>query len=207
MLLIMNEQTKYATFSKASYSLFNPLKSKAVNQEQSLKVLKDANIEGYSLHPSSNHQRGVYINNNTKDIVISHKGTTPTARSNILSDINIAFGNQSSTERFKRSVRKDKKIKDAFPNYNITLTGHSLGGSIGTNSATKNDMKGVFFNIGSGVPSLTSFIKDRRNINPDIKHYSTNYDPVSIQSKKYPIQQIKVKTKQGLNAHALENFI
>ena len=113
---------------------------------------------------------------------------------------------QNTTERFKRATRKDAKIKNAYPDYNITLTGHSLGASIGTNSSTKNNMKGVFFNIGSGVPSLSSFLKDRRKTNPNIKHYSTNYDIVSIQSKKYPIKQIKVKTKKGLSAHALENF-
>ena len=68
----MDEQQKYANFSKASYSLYDPLKSKAVNQQQSLKVLEDAGITGYSLHPSSNHQRGVYINPDKKDIVIAH---------------------------------------------------------------------------------------------------------------------------------------
>ena len=202
----MNEQEKYAHFSKAAYSLYNPLQSKATNQQASLKVLDESGIKGYTLHPSSNHQRGVYINDNTKDIVIAHKGTTSTAKANILSDVNIAIGMQNTTERFKRATRKDAKIKNAYPDYNITLTGHSLGASIGTNSSTKNNMKGVFFNIGSGVPSLSSFLKDRRKTNPNIKHYSTNYDIVSIQSKKYPIKQIKVKTKKGLNAHALENF-
>tara|TARA_B100001094_G_C18155435_1_gene786147 strand:+ start:1271 stop:1882 length:612 start_codon:yes stop_codon:yes gene_type:complete len=202
----MEEQEKYANFSKAAYSLYNPLQSKATNQQTSLKILEDADIKGYRLHPSSSNKRGVYINDNTKDIVIAHKGTTATSKANILSDVNIAIGLQNTTERFKKAVRQDAKIKNAFPEYNITLTGHSLGGNIGTNSATKNNMKGVFYNIGSGVPSFSSFLTDRRKINKNIKHYSTNYDIVSIQSKKFPIKQIKVKTKPGLSAHALENF-
>ena len=203
----MDEQQKYANFSKASYSLYDPLKSKAVNQQKSLKVLQDAGITGYTLHPSSNHQRGVYINPDKKDIVIAHKGTTSSSRANIISDIHIATGFQGSTERFKRATRKDAKIKNAYPEYNITLTGHSLGSSLGMKSATENNIKGVFFNGGSGIPSFSSFLKDRRKINNNIKHYSTPYDIVSIQSKKFPIQQIQVKTKKGLNPHALENFI
>jgi len=203
----MNEQERFAHFSNAAYSLYNPLKSKSVNQEKSLKVLTDAGIDGYSLHPSSNHQRGVYINDEKKDIVIAHKGTTSTSRANIMSDIHIATGFQGSTERFKRATRKDGKIKKAFPEHSITLTGHSLAGSIGTQSSNVNDIKGVFFNIGSGIPSFSSFLRDRRKINSNITHYTTLYDPVSIQSKKYPIKQVVVKTKKGLSAHALQNFV
>ena len=204
----MDEQNKYAHFSNAAYSLYNPLQSKATNQLKSLKVLTDAGITGYDLHPSSNHQRGVYINNDTKDIVIAHKGTTSTSRANIISDVNIAFGFQNSTERFKRATRKDAKIKSAFPNHNITLTGHSMGGSVGANSSTKNDIKGVFYNIGSGVPSMSSILSHRiKPKNNNITHYSTNFDMVSIQSKKFNINQVNVKTKKGKNPHALQNFI
>jgi len=204
----MNEQEKFGHFSNAAYSLYNPLQSKAVNQQNSLKVLKDAGISGYTLHPTSNHQRGVYINNTTKDIVIAHKGTTSTAKANIISDVNVAFGFQNSTERFKRATRKDAKIQQAFPDHNITLTGHSLGGSIGTNSSAKNNIKGVFYNIGSGVPSMSSILSHRtKPKNNNITHYSTNFDIVSIQSKKFNINQVSVKTKPGNNPHDLKNFL
>ena len=203
----MEDQQKYANFSKASYKLYDPLKSKEQNFKNSLQVLSDVGINDFKIHPSSSNKRGVYINDNTKEIVIAHRGTDTSSKSNLMSDVAIALGFSGSTERFKRATRKDAKIKKAFPKHDITITGHSLGSQIGTQSATKNDMKGVFYNIGSGVPNLSSFIKDRRKINTNIKHYSTPYDPISIQSKKYPIIQIPVETKKGLNAHALENFV
>jgi len=202
----MNEQQKYAHFSNAAYSLNNPLHSRAVNQANSIKVLNDAGITGYEIHPSSNHQRGVYINNDKKDIVIAHRGTKPSSFSNLQSDIAIGFGMQGSTNRFKRAVKRDKKIKDAFPNHNITLTGHSLAGSLGSQSSKENDIKGVFYNIGSGVPTLSTLSQHLQPKNNNITHYSVNFDPVSIQSKKYNINQINVKRKNGVNAHSLENF-
>ena len=100
-----NEQQKYATFSNAAYSLFDPLKSKFENQQNSLKVLNDAGINGYELHPSSNHQRGVFINKNKKDIVISHRGTNTSSRSNLQSDVAIGFGTQGSTELLEKIKR------------------------------------------------------------------------------------------------------
>lgn len=203
----MEEQQRYAHFSNASYSLYNPLKSKAVNQVNSLKVLTDAGINGYELHPSSNHQRGVYINNNTKDIVISHRGTNTSSRSNLISDVSIGFGTQGSTERFKRAIRKDAKIKKAFPDHNIQLVGHSMGGTIGTQSSRENNIKGIFYNIGSGVPTLSSILSQRQPKNNNITHYSTNFDPISIQSKKFNINQVSVKTKKGNNPHDLQNFV
>ena len=203
----MEEQQRFAHFSNAAYSLYNPLQSKAVNQAKSLKVLKDAGINGYDLHPSSNHQRGVYINNNTKDIVIAHRGTNTSSRANLISDVAIGLGTQGSTERFKRAVRKDAKIKKAFPDHTIQLTGHSLAGTIGSQSSTKNNIKGIFYNIGSGVPTLSSILSQRQPKNKNITHYSTNYDPISIQSKKFNINQVSVKTKKGINPHALQNFV
>jgi len=202
-----NEQKRYATFSNASYSLFNPLKSKFDNQQNSLKILKDAGINGYEIHPSSNHQRGVYINNNTKDIVIAHRGTNTSSRSNLISDVAIGFGTQGSTERFNRAVRKDAKIKKAFPDHTIQLTGHSLGGTIGSQSSRENKIKGIFYNIGSGVPTLSSILSQRQKKDNNITHYSTNFDPISIQSKKFNINQVRVKTKKGNNPHALQNFV
>lgn len=198
------EQKKYANFSKASYQLYDPLKSKSVNQQNSLKTLTDAGIDGFTIHPSSSNKRGVYINDNTKEVVIAHRGTEKTSKANIISDVAIAFGFQASTERFKRAVRKDAKVKRAFPNYKITTTGHSLGGTIATQSAKQNNIKGIGYNIGSGVPSLSPL---RRTTNENITHYSTPYDIVSIQSKKFPIKQVPVKTKKGLNPHVLENFV
>ena len=175
-----NEQQKYGTFSNAAYSLFNPLKSKFENQQNSLKVL---------------------------NIVVSHRGTNTSSRSNLQSDIAIGFGTQGSTERFQRAVRKDAKIKSSFPDYTIQLTGHSLGGSIGAQSSRENKIKGIFYNIGSGVPTLSSILSQRQKKDDNITHYSTNYDPISIQSKKFNVNQISVKTKKNTNPHALKNFL
>ena len=68
---------------------------------------------------------------------------------------------KKDTPPSKEKKRLWAKIKNAFPEYNITLTGHSLGSSLGMKSATENNIKGVFFNGGSGIPSFSSFLKDR----------------------------------------------
>lgn len=203
----MEHQEKYANFSKASYKLFDPLKSKSVNQQNSLKSLNDVGITGFELHPSSSNRRGVFINDKTKEIVISHRGTNTSSKSNLVSDVAIGLGLQGITNRFKTAVRKDAKIKNSFPGYKITAVGHSLGGLLGTHSATQNKIKGVGYNIGSTLPTISQISPFQKKINKNITHYSVNFDPVSIGSKKYPIKQIRVPRKKGLNPHALENFV
>ena len=203
----MDDQEKYANFSKASYQLYDPLKSKSVNQQNSLKTLTDAGIDGFTIHPSSSNKRGVYINDTTKEVVIAHRGTNPTSSANIMSDVAIGLGFQSSTERFKRAVRNDKKIKNKYPDYDITITGHSLGSTIGYNSASKNNIKGEFFNMGSNITPYKSLTNKFRTKNDNITHYSTILDPISLGAKTEPINQVIIKRKQGLNPHSLENFV
>jgi len=198
---------RYATFSNASYELYDPLSSKINNQKKSLKVLEDAGIDGYRIDNSSSDKRGVYVNDKKKDIVIAHRGTIPSSSANIQSDIMIGLGFQNTTERFKRAVRNDKKVKNKYPDYNITITGHSLGSQIGYNSATKNNLKGEFFNMGSNITPYKSLTNKFRKTNNNITHYSTMLDPISLGAKTEPIKQVIIKRKKNTNPHSLSNFI
>ena len=74
----------------------------------------------------------------------------------------ILWGLEKQDKRFKNAQSHLDKVKHKYGD-NITITGHSLGGSITDHIARKNhDIKGIAFNRGSGP--LQSFRKRPKNL-------------------------------------------
>lgn len=200
----VSEQAKYALMSKAAYKMNNSLKSKEDRMGDAMSVLTDGGLEGFSMdRQESNSKRAVFVNPASKEVVISHRGTDPTAGSNLSTDVAIALGLESMTRRYKNATARDAATKDKYKGYNIQLTGHSLGGSIATNSAVANNIPAKVYNSGGGLLNFSHFMKPKKQ--QRVTHYTTVADPLSLTSKLRPTKQVYVKQK-GLNPHSLSNF-
>ena len=129
---------------------------------------------------SENKKTGFYAQTFYKDntVVISFRGTTLSkgineARKDIDNDINMAKdclpAQTVDAEKFYQET------KDAFPNQNIILTGHSLGGSLAQIDGSETEAQTVTFNaFGTG-----GIIQDPKYTD-NITNYGNPNDPVFL---------------------------
>jgi len=105
----------------------------------------------------STNDIAVFFNNTNNDYIISHRGTQLDDNEALEADLLIAAGKRGAGKLFTRRNKRTKglveNIKEADPNANIHLTGHSLGGSSVINSMNdefiNNNVKSVHtFNTG-----------------------------------------------------------
>jgi hypothetical protein len=149
---------------KKSYSEIG-LGNKTVNQtlsEASYKKTKDRPLEvksqGLDLiyqAQYSNERIAVYIDHKKKEIKIGFRGTVPTSLRDLISDVKIATGiGRDSDPYIIEAQALVKKLKSLYPDYKISTTGHSLGGFISREIAKKENVEGLGFNPGAGLPEL-----------------------------------------------------
>lgn len=200
------DQVQYALMSKAAYKMNNNLKSKEDRMQDAMGVLNDGGVTGYAMdRQESNSKRAVFVNEATKEVVISHRGTDPTSAANLSTDFALALGLESMTRRYKNARDRDAATIAKYPDHKVSLTGHSMGASISTNSSIHNNIPAHIFNSGSGLLNPTHFLKPKKQ-NRNITHYTTLGDPLSLTAKLKPTKQVYVAQKEGHNAHALANF-
>lgn len=107
--------------------------------------------------PTNWSKINTYCNNNGfqatvyqkgSDIVISYRGTD-TPKDFIRSDIPMLTNFRP--EQYQNANKVYQQIKQSYPNYNITVTGHSLGGSLAQLVSAENGCPAVTFNaFGTG---------------------------------------------------------
>lgn len=177
------DDEKFVAFSKMAYT--KPTERKA-------------NLEGFEYNRAqSDEENSVYQNDKTKEIVIAFRGTAK--MKDLKADLGIATGRLSSTARYDNTEKLVKKLKDLFPEYSITLTGHSLGGSLAIAISNKHDIPSVVFNAGHSIGSSNK---------GDIKYYTKMGDPVSmLGANSYKdVNVIEGSHKNPLKDHMLNNF-
>jgi len=90
----------------------------------------------------STHNMATYVGRGNKNAVISIRGTKPGNIVDLASDALILSGYEESLSvRFEQSLKEVKRIMDAHPGTNFTLSSHSLGGTI--NEYIINELKGT----------------------------------------------------------------
>jgi hypothetical protein len=147
------------------------------------------------------------VNNKEKKFIHSVKGTNPLNFDDLKTDLNLALGNLKNTDRYKDSKRILNEAKDKYKGYEATLTGHSLGHSIISGIASKDD-KVVGYNGGYTIGQPT------RSRDGNHRHYRTQGDLISILSGNSKnittLKNDNFKTGNliydGLKAHDLENI-
>ena len=111
---IRNKDKKYALFS---YYVGKPL-------DKRIKIKSN-----YILNTLySNKYHSTYINKKKKHIIISFRGTKEC--SDWITNIYHVFSKIKNSKRLEDELKFVKDIKKLFKGYNITYTGHNLGGSI-----------------------------------------------------------------------------
>lgn len=160
--------------------------------------------------------RGVMVAERGNQRVISIKGTNPSSKSDLLSDIQLAMGLHKSNIQFRQRKNEIKNIMRRDPDKEYFLTGHSLGGSILTHalssspSILRNVKKAYTFNSG-GTPAFEAMLKPRKEnvtmLNEKIEHHKTKADAISMTPSTYGETIFrKQKSRNPFTAHSITNF-
>lgn len=162
-----------AAFSKVVYK---PSTNKREKVAQKYGATYDSSL--------SSKKTAVFVNPKSKAVIVSHRGTKD--KSDILPDIKIAFGAERQTKRIKQAKKNVQEVREAYPTYNITNVGHSLGGLIAERvGRSKEDI--ITFGKASG---LGEPLHKRK---PKQKDYRSKGDIISLLS----VPQLGGKLKQS----------
>lgn len=151
----------------------------------------------------------VYQKNKT--IVIAVRGTDKTNADDLKDDLAIVRGTLHNSPRFLQLKKVYEGIVKEFPDYQIILTGHSLGGGMIIElSKYHNDFKGYLFNPAVNINNLRSKEYNLKNIETHLMEH----DPLIMTSSflpnvsKYKFPYPKNATiNVHLKAHSLESFL
>jgi hypothetical protein len=124
-------------------------------------------------HALSQKKDKVYVDKNGKAHVV-YKGTDPTDIRDLATDAALAIGLGRFTPRFRNAKRLAKKVKDKYGSEKTAAYGHSLGGSLATESGIR---ERVTYNKGVGIGGIG---KQMRRGQTD---YRNDGDAVSVLSK------------------------
>lgn len=182
-----------AKASKSSYNM-----SKRGSVESRLANAQIESPENYNvIAEHSNKDMTTYKHKDDDTYIIAHRGTDLTGSAknilkDVVSDFNIAIGNEQNDGLHKKRTKRTEKIIRNFPNSKIYLTGHSLGSST-ANSAMNNsklirDNVNELHTFNGGSSMLTSKKhKDTSNIGKMLHgksyHHTVNGDEISHRVK------------------------
>ncbi len=162
-------------------------------------------IDGYTYEPSlSTYNVAVYCNHTAKQVIIAFRGTA--SAEDIKSDIAIIKGS-ANEQRFQNALAVYNKVKQAFPDYSIMATGHSLGGSLALYLNSQYGIPVEVFNAGMGL----GFLKSNPHASNAVLHIIKgdaisafaglgNLGKVIVSKSIYP-------DADPLKAHAMANFL
>lgn len=135
---------------------------------------------------------------------IAYRGTKPSNKKDLAADALITIGAQDHSNRFKRAVRTADQVSKKYGKENVSLTGHSLGGSQAQYVSRKRGLKATGFNAAmSPVDAL------RKRTYTNFHSISTNSDPISLMTHHH-VGRIGKKTtakQTSWNPHGLSNYI
>lgn len=181
-------------------------------------------IDGYT-----NKEHVAVQHNDTGKIILGVRGTdfenTQGGKlKDLATDALVTFGLHKLSNRYKRSDKHLKKMIDEYGKENISITGHSLGGSIVSDLSHKHDIESHSFNRGG---SHATFGKNAKAIHPKHRerakrnhvYLSTpsitkGFDPLSLGTAIDPmanihfVKQKKLTEEQQsvVNPHSIGHF-
>jgi predicted esterase YcpF (UPF0227 family) len=215
--LPMETDIPLAVLSKAAYTQYETNDVKSAQ-----KVLDEYNIGFNVVEDLTEPEYITAINQDEKKIVVAFRGTDSTLKNiyDDIADLQIAIGLAETPvlsyipSRFSTGEAIYNKVKKMYPDYQISLTGHSLGGSVAHYIGDKYNEKSVVFNAGSTPVELYTN-KILGNKPSKTKFYITDtLDLISnssiITENKKNINIIKTKDynkKYLLGSHSIDNYL
>ena len=163
---------------------------------------KRKDIGGYDYNDElSDNENAVYINDSDKKIIVAFRGSVNIK--DFKTDVSLAMGGIRKTDRYDSTKNLVATIKEIYPNYKISFSGHSLGGTLAVEMADLSpNHKSVVFNS-AHTPLRKGSVKDK-----DITYYSTSGDLVSaLGLNAYKnVKVIDSDKKHPLTAHSLKSM-
>ncbi len=209
-----------STKELANLSQLHYLVDKHGKKKGAKKIEKKLEGTGYELEKL---KRGVavYRNKESGESVLGVKGTDVSNRRDILSDIRLGLGLSKHDKQFKSRTKQIKEhMKNEEPN-SVTLTGHSLGGSIVTSAMAKSksvrdNVKEVHnFNTGYTKAFNSELSKglskdDKKVLKDKLVHHHVENDVISTaltgRGTIGRVKKIETKDASPLAKHSLENW-
>ena len=177
--------------------------------------------EGWFLDSNhSNRNRTLFRNDDAKRLIYSFRGTDvmdPKTRwQDLATDAALALGVGKLTDRFKNAKSHTKRVIKNYPDYALTLTGHSLGGS--TAAHVHKQVKNTnFVGYSTHVPtsqiqreltnSVIEKVLDTPKRNGSTTYYTTAADPIGIGAALAYSKYTHVVPQSSKSPHGLINFL
>ncbi len=155
---------------------------------------------------SGDRRAVVYAHDSDNSVFITYNGTDFSNVDDVKADAYIVAGQESKSAHFKFADKLFKEVKAKYPEKDIHLTGHSLGGATAAYVGCRNEAASVTtFNRGGHF--LKSDINNK-GCTSQVTNYKTRSDPLSTASYALPNQKLIVLKGEGNfhNAHAMHNF-
>ena len=170
----MVTRSEYVDFSHYSYD-YVPFENFSKNKENFEKALKDAKLWSISqVYSAENgYNATVYVNNNTKEVVIAYAGTNPSNLHDLYNDYCI-LANQLPPQ-FVNALQTYQEQAEKYQGYKITVTGHSLGGVWAQLISVVTGADAITFNT-VGVAHLLPELPFNVSLDPSSYTNITNYN-------------------------------
>lgn len=160
----------------------------------------------------NNIEYAVYHDAAKRQLIIGYRGTEATEAKDYISDVNIVLGTQGFNDRFQESLRAYDEIIAAYPQEIVTITGHSMGGTICYMIAqAKNPDHTVVFNPGASLnPTFLLMFKDTQfgaGWTKRVFTYRIMGDVVSSLAFIGYVRTFRKATVNPAELHAIANFV
>jgi len=181
---LSQRKAKYCKLIDAGYES-NPKKEK-----------ERLEAEGYVKdHSLSTKKDKVYYSPLDKKAYVVYKGTNPLDVRDVATDAALAVGLGRFTPRFKRAKRIAKQAANKYGSEHTIAVGHSLGGSLATESGLAHR---VTFNKGVGIGGIGKQMQRGQ------EDYRTSHDLVSSLST-FSKYKNKSGTSSGSSQHTIRS--
>jgi hypothetical protein len=179
---------------------------------------KDMSELGYEIDPEhSNRNRTLYHNKNTGKAVLAFRGTelkTKNKLGDLSADALLALGLHDLSSRFRNAKKATAKAIEKYGD-NLTLTGHSLGGSQALYANSKfGNLETHAYNPGVSPTMVKKSLMDnlsaqlfKRKPKKTATIYTTGKDIISGLSPLFRKAKTVFVKGRGKNAHSLDNFL
>ena len=164
-----------------------------MNEAYKTQQERAATLDGWNLVDNSSDQYAVYQDPTTGRVRLNFRGTKNDT--DIFGpDLSIALGIEEGDDRFRDSLGVYDTLAEKYGKDKVSLSGHSLGGTLARYIAKERQAPATTFNAAYGPykdPGLADTSDD----------YVTNMDPFSTH-----MQKVTRLDPKSANTHGLENF-